>query len=110
MKNKALWILLAAVILGICGFLFFRNKPGRDDYVNPNDSGILELGLKDEKEKEESSGKDAEKPSEETNTESGGSQDTQTTETTVPEGGEAVDNGDGSVNIVMNDDEETFGE
>ena len=116
MKNKKVIIVIAALLLvALCGFLVFGNNAEK-----PTEGG-LQLGLTEE-EKEESNEKeeDSEKKkeskdeskkeeSQEKTEESSTSSETQPEENTIPEGGQAVDNGDGSVTIIINDDEDTIG-
>ena len=120
MKNKKVIIVIAALLLvALCGFLVFGNNAEK-----PTEGG-LQLGLTEEEkeesnEKEDSKKEDSEKKkeskdeskkeeSQEKTEESSTSSETQLEENTIPEGGQAVDNGDGSVTIIINDDEDTIG-
>lgn len=113
-NKKIIIVLVVAAVLAICGYLLFRNQNNRDEYVNPNDSGILEVGIQNDKEDKESNSEKEETehhsddPADTSNGSSNPSNSSEEAE--IPAGGEAVDAGDGSVNIVMNDDEEAFGE
>ena len=65
--------------------------------------------MKDDSEKKEESKDESNEEESQQDTQDNNSSDTQTEENTIPEGGQAVDNGDGSVTILINDDEDTIG-
>lgn len=115
MKNKKIMIMAAAILLiALCGFLFFNvwNKAADAD---SSGHGGLQLGIPEEK-KEESSDKEDQsaspsKPDDPSSQDDGSDSSTDPTNegNDIPEGGQVVDNGDGSVDVVLNEDEATYG-